>query len=115
MPDAYFSLPRSLKPAAFFERLATLPLPLPPITLPLRVVHHVQGAGVWSVALQNGKLDVQPGVVGPIGLQISSTEAHFREAVTGVLRERQLEVLQRQGRPLAVPDLTWLRPDEKRL
>ena len=116
MPDADFSLPRSLKPAVFFERhLPTLPLRLPAISLPDRVVYHVQGAGVWSVALVDGRVDVQPGVVGPIGLQISATEAHFREAVTGSLRERQIEVLKRQGQPVEVPDLRGLRVDVARL
>lgn len=116
MTYAYFSLPRSLKAAAFFERhLPALALRLPAITLPDRVVHHVLGAGVWSVALVNGQLDVQPGVVGPIGLQISMTEAHFREAMTGALRDRHLEVLKRQRLPLEIPDLTRLQVDPARL
>lgn len=116
MSDAYFSLPRSLKPAVFFEKhLPTLPLRLPPVSLADRVVYHVQGVGAWSVALVDGRLDVQSGVVGPIGLQVSATEAHFREAITGALRERQVEVLQRQKLPVAVPDLSQLRVDPARL
>ncbi len=116
MPDAYFSLPRSLKPAVFFDKhLAALPLRLPAISLADRVVYHVQGVGAWSVALVDGRLDVQSGVVGPIGLQISATEAHFREAVTGALRERQIEVLKRQRLPVEVPDLRHVRVDPARL
>ena len=116
MPDAYFSLPRSIKAAAFFERhLPSLGLRLPAITLPNRVVYHVHGAGTWSVAIVNGQLDVQSGPVGPIGLQISATEAHFREALTGSLRDRHVEVLKRQRLPLEVPDLTRLRVDQARL
>ena len=116
MPDAYFSLPRSLKPAAFFERhLPTLPLRLPAISLPDRVVYHVHDGGSWSVALVNGRLDVQPGAVGPIGLQITATEAHFREAVTGALRDRQVALLQRLGQPAEVPDLTGLRVNPARI
>ena len=116
MPDAYFSLPRSLKPALFFERhLATLPLRLPNITLPDRVVYHVQGVGAWSVGILAGRLDVQPGIVGPIGLQVTASEAHYREAITGALRERHLEVLKRQKLPAEVPDLSALRVDQARL
>lgn len=116
MPDAYFSLPRSLKAAAFFERhLSTMALRLPPITLTNRVVHHVHGVGAWSVALINGQLDVQPGVVGPIGLQISMTEPHFREALTGALRDRHAEVLKRLRLPQEIADLRRLRLDPARL
>ena len=116
MTDAYFSLPRSLKAAAFFEKhLPTLALRLPAITLPDRIVYHVQGAGVWSVGLINGRVDVQTGAQGPIGLQIAMTEAHFREAVTGALRDRHVEVLKRQKLPLEIPDLSALKVDVARL
>ncbi len=116
MPDAYFSLPRSTKPAAFFgQHLAALPLRLPLLTLPDRVVYHVQGVGSWSVGVVDGRLDVQSGAVGPIGLQVTATEAHFREAITGALRERHLEVLKRQKLPAEVPDLRALKIDVARL
>ena len=115
MPDAYFSLPRSLKPAAFFAQLPTLGLRLPAITLPDHVVYHVQGVGAWSVGLVNGALVVHAGVVGPVGVQVSMTEPHFREAVSGALRERAIEILKRQKQPIEVPDLRALPVDIAKL
>lgn len=116
MPDAYFSLPRTLKAAAFFQNhLGSLSLRLPPVTLPDHVVYHVQGVGSWSVRLVAGELQVLPGVVAPVGVQVTMTEAHFREAATGALRDRSAEILRKQGRPVEVPDLRSLPVNVARL
>ena len=116
MSDPFFALPRATKAPVFFEQiLPGLALRLPPVTLPDRVVYHVHGAGVWSVGLEAGRLVVTAGVHGPIGMQLSMTEAHFREGLTGALRERHLAVLKKWGRPAELADFSRLRPNVARL
>lgn len=116
MPHPFFSLPRALKPAVFFEQLLpTWPLKLPRISLPVRVAYRLEGGGVWTVSLLNGKLQVQTGEVPPIHLQVTMTEAHFREALVGALHERHLEILDRLDLPQELPDLSQLKVDPARI
>lgn len=114
-PD-FFTIPRSTKPADFFERiLPALPLRLPPISLD-PWVYHVQGAGggVWSIAIEQGKVVVTRGEAQKPAGHTVTTSAALREAVAGALRDRLAQVLQKQGRPLQIPDLTGLPLDPAR-
>lgn len=116
--DAFFALPRSTRPVDWFERiLPTLPLKLPRVSLDHAIVYHVHGAGggTWSVRLHEGQLLAMVGTAPIIGAQVSMTSAHFREALTGALRERIRGVLQKQGRPIALPDLTNIPHDPERV
>lgn len=110
----FFALPRTTRPADWFERiLPTLQVSLPLVTVQQAVVYHVLGAGggVWSVSLQEGRLRTQPGATVGAVLQVSMTSGHFREALTGALRDRACAVLQRLGLPLDLPDFTQLPVD----
>ena len=116
--DPFFAVPRTTRPADWFERiLPTLPLRLPPITLPQAMVYHVMGpgGGVWTVGLKDGKPQIAAGKVGPISAQIAMTAAHFREAVAGALRDRLKKILEKQGRPIALPDASMLPHDPARI
>jgi len=118
IPDPFFTAPRTTRPTDWFERiLPSLPLRLPPITLPEAMVYHVlgPGGGVWTVGLKQGKPQVTAGKVGPISAQIAMTSAHFREAVTGALRERLRKILEKQGRPVELPDCSALPHDPARI
>lgn len=116
--DPFFALPRTTRPADWFERiLPTLPLRLPQVTMEHAIVYHVLGAGggTWSVRLDEGRLLVFGGRAPLVLCQLSMTAAHLREAIAGSLRERFKTVLQRQGRPPVVPDLSQLPHDPARV
>ncbi len=116
--DPFFSLPRTTRPADWFQRiLPTLPWKLPRVSLDHALVYHVHGAGggIWSVRLHEGQLLAMQGMAPIVGVQVSMTSAHFREALTGALRERVREVLRKQGRPIALPDLTHVPHEPARL
>jgi len=67
------------------------------------------------VRLHEGRLVALAGTLPIIGIQVSMTSAHFREALTGALRERVRGVLHKQGRPIALPDLTHLPHEPARM
>lgn len=118
MSDPFFDLPRTIRPADWFDRvLVGLPLRLPPVTLPSWSVYHIHGVGggSWSVRIEHGQVVARPGVVTPVGVQTSMTVAHFREAIGGALRERLGTVLTHLGKPLALPDLSGAPIDVARL
>ena len=107
----YFALPRTTRPADWFERiLPNLGLQLPQATLRHRVVLHITGVGggSWSLGLTAGQLSVERGVVGPVAVQYTTSVAHFREAMFGAMRDRGVEVLQKLGLPLVLPSLRGL-------
>jgi hypothetical protein len=112
--DAFFSLPRTIKPADWFERvLPGLPLQLPAGSVPAATVYHIAGSGggTWSVRLTAGKLEVAAGMPWPVAVQTSLTAAHLREVLAGALRDRLGDVLKKHGKPLAIPDLRGLPVD----
>ncbi len=116
--DPFFELPRTTRPADWFERiLPGLGLRLPAVTTPLWSVYHVHGpgGGSWSVRLVDGRVAVHVGVAAPVAMHLSMTTAHFREAIGGALRQRLATVLERLGRPVALPDLSRLPLDVSRL
>jgi hypothetical protein len=116
--DAFFALPRTTRPADWFERiLPTLPLKLPRISLDHAIVYHIHGTGggTWSVRLHEGQLVAMAGTAPIVGAQVSMSSAHFREALTGALRERIRGVLLKQKRPVALPDLTHMPHDPARV
>lgn len=114
MPADYFALPRTTRPADWFDReLPALALRLPNASLPHSAVVHVAGAGSWSQFLRDGKVVVQAGVHGPVAVQLSVTAAHFREFLFGAVRERHAKVLKKLGLPVAVPDLSKLPVDPR--
>lgn len=116
--DPFFSLPRTTRPADWFERiLPTLPLKLPRASLDHAIAYHVHGpgGGSWSVRLQDGQPLVLPGTSPLLVAQVSLSTAHFREALVGSLRDRLRSVLQRQGRPIALPDLSRLPIEPARM
>lgn len=118
MTDAFFSLPRTTRPADWFERiLPSLPLRLPAVTVPHAVAYHVSGAGggTWSVWLDDGRLRSQVGLAPLVAVQLSMSTADWREAVVGGLRQRLAEVLRRLGKPVALPSLAWLPLDPARV
>jgi hypothetical protein len=109
-----FALPRTTRPADWFERLLpTAQVSLPLVTVQQAVVYHVLGAGggTWSVFLHQGRLRTQPGATADAVLQVCMTAAHFREALTGALRDRACAVLNRLGLPLDLPDFARLPID----
>ncbi len=115
--DPLFSLPRTTKPADWFERiLPTLPLQLPKTTIDLAIVYHIHGpgGGAWTVRIRDGQFEVQSGIHGPWFVQISMTTAHLREFIAGAMRDRGATVLRRLGLPVAVPNLQRLPMDPKR-
>lgn len=117
-PDPFFGLPRTTRPADWFERiLPALPLRLPAVTTPMWSVYHIHGVGggSWSVRLVDGRVQTQAGVATPVGMQLSMTTAHFREAIGGALRERLAHVLRAWGRPVALPDASRVPLDVSRL
>lgn len=110
MSDPFFSLPRTTRPADWFERvLPALPLRLPVgAQTPWSAVHiHGVGGGTWSVRVAAGKVEVQRGLPAEVLSQWSMTTSHFREALAGALRDRTASVLTRLGLPVALPD--WSR------
>jgi hypothetical protein len=118
MSDPYFSLARTTRPADWFERiLPALPLRLPDVSVPHAFAYHVSGpgGGTWSVWLESGQLRSQVGLAPVVGLQLSMSAAHFREAVVGGLRDRLADVLRRLGKPVALPSLAWLPIDPARV
>ncbi len=118
MPIDFFALPRTTRPADWFERiLPSLPLQLPTATVSHRTVVRVLGAGggAWSLGLAGGKLSVVAGDLGPIAVQYAMTAMHFRESHFGAFRERTTEVLTKLRLPLALPDMRLLQVDPARL
>lgn len=116
--DPFFALPRTTRPADWFQRiLPTLPWKLPRVSLDHAMVFHVHGVGggTWSVRLHEGQLIAMAGVAPIVGVQVSMSSAHFREALTGALRERVRGVLHKQGRPIALPDLTLVPHEPARV
>jgi hypothetical protein len=112
----YFAIARTTRPADWFERiLPALPLRLPNATIDYWSVYHVAGAGSWSVGLQGGKVVVHKGIEKPIGVQISMSAGHFREAMFGALRDKLGDVLTRLGKPKVLPDLSRLAIDQRQL
>ncbi len=111
MTDTYFALPRTTRPVDWFGRiLPELPLRLPALTLSHSAVFHVTGVGggTWSHQLQNGRIVVTPGMVGPVATQTTISAAHFRELLFGAVRDRHVQVLRKLGLPLAIPDASRL-------
>lgn len=118
MTTDFFTLPRTTRPADWFERiLPNLPLQLPTETVTHRTIVRVTGAGggAWSLGLAGGKLSVVPGTLGPIAVQYAMSAAHFRESHFGAVRERTIEVLTKLKLPLLLPDMRKMPMDPVRL
>lgn len=116
--DPFFAVPRTTRPADWFERiLPSLPLRLPALTLAESITYHVigTGGGVWTVGLDAGKVRVQAGKVGVVSAQVAMSSAHFREAVAGALRDRLAQVLAKLGQPVALPDFSGVPHDPSRI
>lgn len=114
----YFSLPRTTRPADWFERiLPALPLRLPTAELAYSAVVHVvgPGGGSWSHVLRAGKLHIQAGVRPPVAVQYSMTVAHFRELLFGAVRERHIKVLAQLKMPQVLPDFSRVAADPTRI
>lgn len=114
--DEFWSLPRTTTPERLFTGvLASLPVPLPPATLPQPVVIHVRGAGggAFHAQLVAGKIAAGAGPAAAPVCQITLERATLREVVGGSLRDRALEVMARRGQPRGIPDLSRLpvRPE----
>lgn len=112
MTDPFFSLPRTTRPAEWFDKiLPSLPLRLPAgAETPWSAVHvHGVGGGTWSVRLAAGQVQVQRGMPNSVVSQWSMTTGHFREALAGALRDRTAGVLAKLGMPVALPDLSGAR------
>lgn len=115
MSDPFFSLPRTTRPADWFERvLPALALRLPAdAQTPWSAVHVLgPGGGTWGVRIAAGKLEIQRGVPPQVTSQWSMSTAHFREALAGALRDRAAGVLVKLGLPVALPDLSHARLDQ---
>lgn len=112
--DPFFALPRTTRPADWFERiLPGLPLQLPATTLAHAVAYHVHGAGggTWTVGLRDGRLVTTAGMAPNVAAQLSMSAAHLREALTGALRDRLKAVLVKQGRAVTLPPVSRLPED----
>lgn len=109
--DEFWDLPRSTRPDKLFLEIAPaspIKLPRATLTLPTNFVVRGAGGGAWSGRLVDGRVETVAGAQTPAACTVTLERSTLREFVAGALRDRGLKVMERLGRPRAIPDLSRL-------
>ncbi|MEY3012259.1 MAG: hypothetical protein RIT45_994 [Pseudomonadota bacterium] len=115
--EAFWDLPRSTRPEKLFlEIVPTSPVRLPKATLSLPTNVEVcgTGGGTWSGRLVDGAIEMREGAQHPALCSVVLERGTLREAIAGALRDRALTVMERLGKPRAIPNLSRLPVREDR-
>lgn len=113
----FWDLPRGTRPSALMMEIvpsSPVKLPAASISLPSNVVVRGAGGGTWFGRLVDGKIAMAEGAQHPALCSVTLERNTLREFIAGALRDRGLKIMERLGRPKAIPDLSRLPVREDR-